>query len=549
MDQRRLLLALTISLLIIVLYQELIVRRFYPPSESVPSPSAMAPSPSAPDVAAAPAADPAAIEPAPAPVAAAAEARDLVIETERVRATFTTLGARLRSFELRDYRATVAPDSPLLQMVQFPGDGGLPLGVGLLGEHVAALDDGGVVYAVEEGTAADGSRPLTFTGQLPGGATITKRITIPPQDYLWSVDVAVDRVPSGYTQLSLAWNEGIDPAGADAAEIVFDQVLVLQRNKTQSFLFTSFEGTAPVDLAGDIDWLAFSGRYFLAAMIPQAEPTNSLRAWARRSADQVQSRLIFPAGVFRTHADLYVGPKNIDRLEAVGHGLRKAVDLGWFTVVALPLLQALDFLHGFTGNYGVAIILLTVLIKVLFYPLTKKSFQSMRDMQKLQPEMQRLRERYKDKPEEMNRAIMELYREHKVNPLGGCLPMLLQLPVFVGLYNALLNAVELRHAPFIGWITDLSAPDRLGSLQLPFVQHPGIPVLTIIMGASMLVQQWMTPSPADPTQQRVMMIMPVMFTFMFINFPSGLVLYWLVNNILTIAQQYAMMRQPAAAGR
>jgi len=166
----------------------------------------------------------------------------------------------------------------------------------------------------------------------------------------------------------------------------------------------------------------------------------------------------------------------------------------------------------------------------------------MREMQKLQPQMAKIRERFKDTPEQMNKEIMELYRRHKVNPLGGCLPMVLQIPVFIGLYQALLNTIELRHAPFLLWINDLSAPDRLGALQLPFVQHPGIPVLTLLMGVSMFVQQWMTPSAGDPAQQRVMMIMPLMFTFMFVNFPSGLALYWLVNNLLTIAQQFYMNR-------
>jgi YidC/Oxa1 family membrane protein insertase len=163
-------------------------------------------------------------------------------------------------------------------------------------------------------------------------------------------------------------------------------------------------------------------------------------------------------------------------------------------------------------------------------------------MQKLQPQMAKIRERFKETPEQMNKEIMELYRRHKVNPLGGCLPMVLQIPVFIGLYQALLNTVELRHAPFLLWINDLSAPDRLGAIQLPFVQYPGVPVLTLLMGVSMFVQQWMTPSAGDPAQQRVMMIMPLMFTFMFVNFPSGLALYWLVNNLLTIAQQFYINR-------
>ena len=166
----------------------------------------------------------------------------------------------------------------------------------------------------------------------------------------------------------------------------------------------------------------------------------------------------------------------------------------------------------------------------------------MKSMQKLQPQMAKIRERYKDNAEEMNKEIMELYRRHKVNPLGGCLPMVLQIPVFIGLYNALSHAIELRHAPFLLWITDLSAPDRLGALAIPFVSPPGIPVLTLFMGASMFVQQWMTPSTGDPAQQRVMMIMPLMFTFMFVSFPAGLTLYWLVNNVLTIGQQYVINR-------
>jgi YidC/Oxa1 family membrane protein insertase len=265
--------------------------------------------------------------------------------------------------------------------------------------------------------------------------------------------------------------------------------------------------------------------------------------WVKRRGDTLETQLLLPAGTFSANVDVFAGPKEIPVLESTGHSLRRAVDLGWFTFVAQPLLQALTWSHRLTGNYGIDIILLTVLIKILFIPLTQKSLQSMREMQKLQPQMAKLREQLKDKPDEMNKEIMELYRRHKVNPLGGCLPMVLQIPVFVGLYNALLNAVELRHAPFAGWINDLSAPDRLGAMALPFVEPPGVPVLTILMGATMFIQQWMTPmAGGDPTQQRVMLIMPVMFTFMFISFPAGLTLYWLVNNILTIAQQYAMNR-------
>jgi YidC/Oxa1 family membrane protein insertase len=543
MEQRRVVLAIVISLLIVALYQELVVHRLYPTVE--PTPPAEQASPAA---AAAPGEKPATADAATAPAIApelAAAARDVVVDTTLYRATFTTLGARLKGFELKHYRATVAPDSPPLQLIQFAAADRLPLGVTLLGEGRPPVNDAGVIYAVDQTAVdlgSDGSSTLTFSGQLPDGTTVTKKATLHGQDYLWTFDVETGSVAAGYTQMSVGWYEGMNPSGPDAGEVVFDQVVVLQKNKLQAHPFAKFEGATPIEVKSDIDWMGFSGRYFLAAVVPEAEETNDFRVWMRREQDHVESVLIIPPTKFQTHAEIYAGPKDINRLEAVGHGLRKAVDLGWFTFIALPMLQALRFLHHFTGNFGVAIIILTVVIKVLFFPLTKKSFESMRAMQKLQPEMQKIRERLKDKPDEMNREVMELYKRHKVNPLGGCLPMVLQIPVFVGLYNALLNAVELRHAPFIGWITDLSAPDRLGSIQLPFVPHPGIPVLTVVMGVSMLVQQWMTPSAADPAQQRAMMIMPVVFTFMFINFPAGLTLYWLVNNLLTIGQQYAMTR-------
>jgi YidC/Oxa1 family membrane protein insertase len=197
----------------------------------------------------------------------------------------------------------------------------------------------------------------------------------------------------------------------------------------------------------------------------------------------------------------------------------------------------LNLSHRVTGNYGIDIIVLTLLVKVAFWPLTKKSFQSMREMQKLQPEMTKLREKYKDDPKQMNSEIMELYRRHKVNPLGGCVPMILQIPVFFGLYQALSSTIQLRHAPFFLWIHDLSAPERL------YVLGYGVPVLTILLGVSMFVQQRMSPPAGDPAQQKVMMFMPLVFTYMFIGFPAGLTIYWLTNNVLTIAQQYFVLRR------
>ena len=222
--------------------------------------------------------------------------------------------------------------------------------------------------------------------------------------------------------------------------------------------------------------------------------------------------------------------------------IEKSLDYGWFSIIAKPLVMLLQFLHSYVGNYGTAIILMTVLIKILFWPLSQKSYKSMEQMRKLQPMMQKIREKHADDKEALNREIMQLYKTYKVNPAGGCLPILVQIPVFIGLYQTLLNAIELRHTPFITylpftdklWLADLSAQD-------PFCITP------LVMGATMLLQQKMTPAPGDPTQAKIMMLMPLVFTVLFINFPAGLVVYWLVNNVISIAQQWFLMRRSKAS--
>jgi len=247
---------------------------------------------------------------------------------------------------------------------------------------------------------------------------------------------------------------------------------------------------------------------------------------------------------------LFYGPKKLTLLNNSGHNLGKSLNFGWFDVIARPMLYLLNWFYSVVNNYGVAIILVTVLLKALFWPITQKGLKSMKNMQKLQPKVVKLKEKYKDDPTRMNQEMMNLYKTYKVNPLGGCLPMVLQIPVFFALYKVLLQSIELRHAPFMLWINDLSAPDRLFlGFDIPYLG--GLPVLTLLMGASMFLQQKMTPTTADPTQQRIMMFLPLIFTVMFVNFASGLVLYWFVNNLLSILQQYLINRQnkpaPAAA--
>jgi YidC/Oxa1 family membrane protein insertase len=216
--------------------------------------------------------------------------------------------------------------------------------------------------------------------------------------------------------------------------------------------------------------------------------------------------------------------------------------------LAAPLAKLLRLIYAWVGNYGLAIIIVTVLIKICLWPLTAKSYRSMKSMQQLQPKVAKLREKFADNKEAMNREIMQLYKTFRVNPLGGCLPMLLQIPFFIAFYRVLDSMLELRGAPFILWINDLAAPDRLFSFNftIPFFEPPtGIPVLTLLMGASMVLQQKMTPNTmGDPMQAKMMMMMPVVFTFILINMPAGLVLYWFVNNILSIAQQ-TIINRPA----
>jgi YidC/Oxa1 family membrane protein insertase len=253
-----------------------------------------------------------------------------------------------------------------------------------------------------------------------------------------------------------------------------------------------------------------------------------------------------PGEIQQIGLQVFMGPKSVSILKEANADLDRAVNFGFFDFIAKPCLWFMNFLFCYIPNYGITIIVITILIKILFWPLGSKSYKSMNEMKKLQPLMAEIREKYKDDKKRMNEEVMGLYKTYKINPLGGCLPMVAQIPVFFALYQMLYGAIELRHAPFLGWINDLSAPDRLFEFgfSIPFMEPPyGIPVLTIIMGATMLIQQKLQPPAGDPMQAKMMMMMPIVFTFIFINFSSGLVLYWLVNNILSIAQQYYISKK------
>ncbi len=394
-----------------------------------------------------------------------------------------------------------------------------------------------------EDTRPEGT--LTFTRTDPQGLTLQKEFVFNDGEYKIDFNFTV----SNASETQLEGNPFIEwtapyPAGNGGGFFSMNTQNISRfayfiKNKVKKKELQKIEKN--ITLEGDILWTAIEQKYFTSAIISNGQkPVQVLLGKAGEQTFAYQ--LVYPfvslqPGEQKTYSlSLYLGPRDIDILKAQGARLEKTIDFGVFDVLAKPLLLTVKFFYSFLGNYGLAIILLTIIIKILFWPLSHKSMQSMKDMQKIQPELAKLKEKYKNNKEEFARQQMAMYKKYKVNPLGGCLPMLLQIPVFIALYRALMDSIELRHANFISfWINDLSAKD-------PTYIAP------IIMGLSMLLQQKMTPSTADPAQAKMMMFMPIIFTVMFLNFPSGLVIYWLVNNVLSIAQQLYINKKSHQSG-
>jgi YidC/Oxa1 family membrane protein insertase len=281
-------------------------------------------------------------------------------------------------------------------------------------------------------------------------------------------------------------------------------------------------------------WIAIVQHYFVSAWLPP--PGMEREYFTSKVGDNLYTAgVVVPVGTIAPGASasidvpLYIGPQETENLEKVAPGLNLVVDYGWLYILAAPLFWVLKWIHGIVGNWGWAIIILTILIKLIFYPLNAKAGRSMAQMKVLTPKMEKLKELYGEDRQKLNQAMMELYRTEKINPLGGCLPIVVQIPVFIALYWVLLASIELRHAPWLGWIQDLSAPD-------PYF------ILPVIYAVSMLVQTRLNPQPADPVQAKVMLMMPIMFSVFFLFFPSGLVLYWVVQNLLSILQQWYINR-------
>jgi len=529
--EKRALIAIVLSLLVLILYQELMTRYYPapPPAEEPPREEKKTESASPPAKT-----EPAVEKPKAAPPVKPSAVKEIQVETDDYIALFTTQGARLKSFKLKHYRTSVDEKSPPFEMIHSVPGVPYPLGVALSGSAEASDDD--VAYSVQGGDlnlTGDSQGRLVFKGTNSSGVTLTKELIFTGSGYAIRMQVTASGA-AGSPGVMITAEIPAKKAHADAP---FEGLLAEVEGKLVREHGDSLKSK---EWSGRVSWAGFGYTYFLFAALPE---NNGEQKITVREVGPALVMEVSPRSATATQAThtLFIGPKEIDILKSMGRGLERSIDFGWFALISVPLLYVLHFFHRFTGSWGMDIILLTVLIKLLMAPLTHKSFVSMKQMQKLQPQMERLKEKYKDNKEALNKEIMELYRRNKVNPFGGCLPMLLQFPVFIGLYNALLTPIELRHAPFL-WIKDLSRPDWESLPLEVFGYHAGIPILTLLMGASMFAQQWMTPSAGDPNQRRMMLMMPVIFTFMFINFPSGLTIYWLVNNLLSIAQQYVINR-------
>jgi YidC/Oxa1 family membrane protein insertase len=489
----------------------------------------------------------------PLPAAQASEGREkeILVETPLYKAVFSNAGPALKSFRLKKYHLTADDQSPLVELAHGKTD--------LLTVTVDPFQKQGeapiLFNASETALVLDsGSSPkaLIFTATTAEGLSLRQSFLIDPNRYPIELDVTsinqTGRTVEGTVHARIANL----PPKEKTSYYAFIGLSVLLDGKLKELEADDFE-KEEIAFSGNVQWASYQEDYFMAAVIPEKSqearfvgrmlPSGILEGIWSRSAGAVK-----PGEQLSTRFTLFLGPRDLSVLKEIGNHLDQAINFGWFDIIAKPLLYALRFFNGYVHNYGIAIIILTVLIKIIFWPLTHKSYKSMKEMQKLQPLMAKIREKYKGNREQMNKELMGLYRTYKVNPMGGCLPMLIQIPVFFALFRILGNSIELRHAPFFLWINDLSAPDRLFrfSFEVPFMSPPyGIPVLTLLMGASMFIQQKMTPTPGDPTQAKIMLLLPIIFTVMFINFPSGLVLYWLVNNILSIGQQYRIIKRPA----
>ena len=471
---------------------------------------------------------------------AAAKAEQVVVSTDVLRLTFDTTGAQLIRAELLKYPTSGQPNKPTVLLDRSPeltyvvqsGLVGAPNGQSFPNHQTPFR-----LVSTDHELKGD-SLQVVFEADS-GGLKVTKTYTLHRGRYDIDVQHSLANTsdaplaPSLYLQLE---RDGNDPADTSSFYHTFTGVAVYsEQDKFQKITFSDIaKGKGSYIKQADNGWLAVVQHYFATAWVPPQgkQRTNELlqvqpNLYAARSIEAVGT--VQPGAAAQVDSRLWVGPQDQKAMAAVAPGLELVVDYGWLTIIAKPLFSLLTWLHSLLGNWGWAIVALTVIIKAVFFPLAAASYRSMARMKQVAPRLQALKEKYGDDRQKLNQAMMEMYRTEKINPLGGCLPMVVQIPVFIALYWVLLASVEMRGAPWILWVHDLSVRD-------PYF------ILPAVMMATMFLQIKLNPTPPDPIQAKVMMIMPLVFGGMMFFFPAGLVLYWCVNNTLSIAQQWTITR-------
>ncbi len=475
------------------------------------------------------------------------KAKEIIVETDLYSAVISEDGGTIKSFRLKKHKETHDADSPGMELVKTGDDQGYPLEFSwgsALGKRVLYDSEKQEIHLSRE----NGKAVLRMTANGSNGLLIEREYSFDNETYLVDLTIRVKNSSvsplQGIPQLYQINSPFMGNSGP-TSRYLFNGPVAFVNGELETVKAKEFKD-GPKTITGAIDWAGYEGNYFLCGIVPIDGTGNSFTMEGDQDLTRMQLAgaldTLQPGGIKEYKYHLFYGPKKLEMLKSIGYNLDKAVNFGWFDVIAKPTLWLLNKFYSVFGNYGIAIILVTILFKALFWPITRKGMKSMKNMQKLQPKMAKIKEKYKDDPTKMNQEVMGLYKTYKVNPLGGCLPMVLQIPVFFALYKVLLQSIELRHAPFMLWITDLSAPDRLYlGFDIPYLG--GFPVLTVLVGASMCLRQRMSPSTADPTHAKIMMFLPIIFTFMFIKFASGLVLYWFINNLLSILQQVLINRE------
>ncbi|MBI5904201.1 MAG: membrane protein insertase YidC [Deltaproteobacteria bacterium] len=483
----------------------------------------------------------------------AATQRSIVVSTPLYTATLSTAGGGITSFLLNEYKDAPGPSGKPLDIVGAKDLQPPPLSL-YLDENRPPLPNPPVFSSSASGELAvkpGEVRSVLLTWESATGVRMSREYLFHGSRYDFEVRVQT----SNGSKEPVSVRPGVELSQVYRGELAGDSysfygvVSDAAKGGIQRYDLKDVSkgkaGKSPVR------WVAADAKYFAWVVIPEKDWTLDRASLIGEDGVRVAvadtAATLQPGDMVRASAKVFAGPKRYALLESTGKDMEELIDYGWFSIVAKPLVFLMKASNRVTGNYGIDIILLTVLIKILFYPLTQKSMASMRKMQELSPVLAKLKEKYKGDAQRLNQETMNLYKTYKINPLSGCLPMLAQIPVFIALYKGLLVTIELRHAPFFLWINDLSAPEHLWDLQVAGYTLP-IRLLPLLMGVSMFIQQKMTPSAGmEPAQQKMMLFMPVIFTFMFWGFPNGLVIYWLVNNVLSIGQQAMYNRQAEAA--